>query len=145
MIVIVQLAFTVLVAVVVAFVFSWRLTLVMFGLVPVVVFVAVLQSKAVSRYGDLTQETLEYTNVLATEAIDNVRTIAQLACEETVVETYVSHLQEPYRTAVIHSHLSGFLDGLIEAILYFAIAAAFRFGVWEMEEFFEISFKNVLV
>lgn len=145
MIVVVQLVVTVLAAVVVAFIFSWRLTLVMCGLTPVLILVAVFQSMVVSRYDDVRRETAEAANVLAVEAIDSVRTVAQLTSEEIVLQMFHDLLDEPYRAAVIHSHLSGLLKGLMKAVLFFVVAAAFRFGVWEIQRYFDVLFEDILV
>jgi hypothetical protein len=117
----------------------------MLGLVPILVIISYAQFVGLLKYDEAAQGKLKLANMLAVEAVENVHTIAQLTCEDSLVKKYHCLTEEPYKAAIVRSLLSGLLDGLLHAMLFFAAAIAFRFGVWEIEEFLEVSSSDVMV
>ena len=142
---VVQLAVTISAVLAASFFFNWRLTLVMLGLVPILVIICYAQFVALSRYDEAAQGKLKLANMLAVEAMENIHTVAQLTSEDSILEKYHNLTEEPYKAATVRSCLFGVLDGLLHAMLFFASAVAFRFGVWEIEEFLDVSSSDVLV
>ena len=128
-----------------SFIFNWPLTFVMLELAPILVIIGVVQFKVLAQYERTIQENIELANSLAVEAIANIQTVAQLTSEDRLLQRYSDLLKKPFAVASVRNYLVGFLNGLLEAMLFFAAAVVFRFGVWEIEEFHELAFNDVLV
>lgn len=108
------------VGIIISFVFSWQLTLLVLGFVPFMVVGGFLQSKLMTGFGDKDKSTMEgvgkvsinediglpkYANShnntaifqIAVEAIQNIRTVAQLTKENYFYEQYCVLIEVPYK------------------------------------------------
>ena len=82
---------------VIGFVYSWVLTLVVLGIVPLMMVAGVLQLKALSGYAANSKKTLENAGKVAVDSIENIRTVATLGIEESFFNKYKGLIRKPHR------------------------------------------------
>ncbi|XP_062574825.1 ATP-dependent translocase ABCB1-like isoform X2 [Saccostrea cucullata] len=117
-------------ALIVAFIYSWNLTLVILAFMPLMMGVGVMQSKLVAGFAKGDKKSMEEAGKVCTEAIDNVRTVVSLTREKTFVDEYSSHVDSIYKSGVKRAALYGLVFGTSQSIMYFAYAAAFSYGAY---------------
>lgn len=83
-------------AVVIAFTASWELTLVLIFCFPVLGAFSFLQIRLLAGRTGRNKKKLEESGTTAVESIDNVRTVATLGIENSLVEKYNGLLQYPF-------------------------------------------------
>eukprot|EP00118_Oscarella_pearsei_P021466 m.241042 g.241042 ORF g.241042 m.241042 type:complete len:1331 (+) comp40199_c0_seq19:2286-6278(+) len=132
--VIVQLISTVVAALGISFYYNWQMTLVTLSAMPLLIISGFLQMKALAGHGKDDKERMEESGKVAVEAIDNIRTVAQLGREETFWKNYHDCLEGPYKRSLSQAHVQGVSFGFSQAIMFFAYAGAFRFGAWQVVE-----------
>ncbi|XP_048755888.2 ATP-dependent translocase ABCB1-like isoform X2 [Ostrea edulis] len=128
--------------VIIGFVYGWQLTLVILAFIPIIGIAGVLQMKLLEGVTGQNKEALEEAGKTATEAIENIRTVASLCQEETMVNLYKAQLATPYKTALRKSHFTGIAFAASTAVMFFAYATAFYFGAYMIEKN-EMTFTDV--
>ncbi|XP_077304025.1 bile salt export pump-like isoform X2 [Lithobates pipiens] len=113
---------------VIAFFFSWKLSLVVLCFLPLIGLSGVFQAKMLTGFANQDKEALEEAGKVSSEAIGNIRTVAGLGKERMFVEMYEELLVMPYKAAVKKSHVYGVCFGFAQCVIFMAYAASFRFG-----------------
>ncbi|XP_012936337.1 ATP-dependent translocase ABCB1 isoform X2 [Aplysia californica] len=121
-------------AIVISFFYGWKLTLVILGFMPFIVLGGIMQIKLLAGQAGKNREALEGAGKVATESIENIRTVASLSKEPTFFSLYMDQLETPYKAALKRAHLVGLTYAFSQSIIYFAYAAAFVFGAYLIEE-----------
>ncbi|KAM8924525.1 bile salt export pump-like [Pelodytes ibericus] len=113
---------------IIAFYFSWKLSLVVLCFLPLIGLSGVFQDKMLTGFANQDKEELEEAGKVSSEAISNIRTVAGLGKEKMFVELYEKQLEMPYRAAVKKSYVYGACFGFAQCVIFMAYAASFRFG-----------------
>ena len=102
-------------AIAVMFASSWKLTLVMLAVTPVLAVAAVIYGKYVRNLGKDVQDKLAIASTVAEEAIGNIRTVRSLSSEEFEVDRYGLSSDEAY----LLSKKMGFASGGFAGMFFF--------------------------
>lgn len=111
-----------------AFIASWRLSLLILGMVPLIGFAGYLQLRALVGFGEKTRIAYEDSNKRANETILNIRTVATLTQERSFYGQYAQSMFAPHRIAVKGAVVSSVGFAVSQAVLHFAWAASLFYG-----------------
>uniref|UniRef100_A0A8C3XY64 ATP-binding cassette sub-family B member 5 n=1 Tax=Catharus ustulatus TaxID=91951 RepID=A0A8C3XY64_CATUS len=135
---------TLVTAIVVAFVYSWQLTLLVLACIPFVAGANAVNASSMAGHAAEDQKALEEAGRISTETVENIRTVASLTKEEAFYERYVASLNHTYRKSLKKAPFYGFAYGIAQCSEYFIHAAAFRFGAWLIANCLT-NFENVFI
>ncbi|XP_054846913.1 ATP-binding cassette sub-family B member 5 [Eublepharis macularius] len=122
--------FTLLAAIIIAFIHGWQLTLLILACVPFVAIANAIRVRTMAGHASKDQKALEEAGRISTEAVENIRTVAALTREDKFFEQYKTSLEGPYRDSLHKAPLNGFTYGISQCANFFINAAVFRFGAW---------------
>ncbi|XP_056340958.1 ATP-binding cassette sub-family B member 5 isoform X2 [Oenanthe melanoleuca] len=135
---------TLVTAIIVAFVYSWQLTLLVLACIPFVAGANAVNASSMAGHAAEDQKALEEAGRISTETVENIRTVASLTKEEAFYERYVASLNHTYRKSLKKAPFYGFTYGIAQCSEYFINAAAFRFGAWLIANCLT-NFENVFI
>ncbi|NWQ69564.1 MDR1 protein, partial [Neopipo cinnamomea] len=136
--------FTLVTAIIIAFVYGWQLTLLILACIPYIIVTNAVSAKSMSGHAAKDQKALEEAGRISTESVENIRTVASLTREEAFYEKYVTSLNGPYRDSLKKAPFYGFNYGVAQSAEYFINAAVFRFGAWLIANCLT-NFENVFI
>ncbi|XP_076602855.1 bile salt export pump [Chaetodon auriga] len=113
---------------IIAFYFSWKLTLVIMCFLPLIGLSGVFQAKMLTGFEVENKKAMEAAGQVSSEALANIRTIAGLAKESSFVESYEEQLELPYKSAKRRANIYGLCFGFAQCVIFMAYAASFRYG-----------------
>ncbi|XP_061697230.1 bile salt export pump [Syngnathoides biaculeatus] len=113
---------------IIAFYFSWKLTLVIMCFLPLIGLSGLLQAKMLTGFANEDKKAMEDAGQVSSEALANIRTIAGLTKESTFVESYEQKLECPYKSAKKRANIYGLFFGLSQCVIFMAYATSFRYG-----------------
>ena len=90
----------------IAFGYSWIITLVVLGTVPFLMVALTLSTKAVLFNAESRKKNYEVAGRLAVDSIENVRTVASLTIEDGFFGKYKIEVKKPYRYARFYPAIS---------------------------------------
>ncbi|NWU01491.1 MDR1 protein, partial [Urocynchramus pylzowi] len=136
--------FTLVTAIIIAFVYGWQLTLLILACIPFIVGANAVSASSMSGHAAEDQKALEEAGRISTESVENIRTVASLTKEEAFYERYVACLNHTYRKSLRKAPFYGFTYGIAQCSEYFINAAVFRFGAWLIANCLS-NFENVFI
>ncbi|NXB59692.1 MDR1 protein, partial [Struthidea cinerea] len=136
--------FTLVTAIIIAFVYGWQLTLLILACIPFIVGANAVSASSMSGHAAEDQKALEEAGRISTESVENIRTVASLTREETFYERYIASLNHTYRKSLKKAPFYGFTYGIAQCSEYFINAAVFRFGAWLIANCLT-NFENVFI
>ncbi|NXC04269.1 MDR1 protein, partial [Orthonyx spaldingii] len=136
--------FTLVTAIIIAFVYGWQLTLLILACIPFIVGANAVSASSMSGHAAEDQKALEEAGRISTESVENIRTVASLTREEAFYERYVATLNRTYRKSLKKAPFYGFTYGIAQCSEYFINAAVFRFGAWLIARCLT-NFENVFI
>ncbi|NXU57527.1 MDR1 protein, partial [Turnix velox] len=136
--------FTLLTAIIIAFVYGWQLTLLILACIPFVIAANAASVSSMSGHAAKDQKALEEAGRISTESVENIRTVASLTREDAFYERYIASLNGPYRDSLKKAPFYGFTYGIAQCANYFINAAVFRFGAWLIAHCLS-NFENVFI
>ncbi|KAM8857473.1 bile salt export pump isoform 1-T1 [Synchiropus picturatus] len=113
---------------IIAFYFSWKLTLVIMCFLPLIGLSGVFQAKMLTGFANDDKDAMEAAGQVSSEALGNIRTIAGLGKENAFVESYEEQLESPFLSAKKKAHVYGVCFGFAQCVIFMAYAASFRYG-----------------
>ncbi|XP_027085579.1 ABC transporter B family member 10 [Coffea arabica] len=130
-------------AFIISFILNWRLTLVVMATYPLIVSGHISEKLFMKGYGgDLNKAYLK-ANMLAGEAVSNIRTVAAFCSEEKVIDLYGHELVEPSRRSFRRGQIAGILYGVSQFFIFSSYALALWYGSELMGKGLA-SFKSVM-
>ncbi|XP_077979292.1 ATP-dependent translocase ABCB1-like [Glandiceps talaboti] len=130
--------------IIIAFYFGWEMTLVVLACVPFMAVGGALEMKMLAGFATADKEALEGAGKVASEAIDNIRTVASLTKESKFYQLYCDLLYPPHKASLKKAHIFGLTFGFAQCMVFLVHAVAFRFGAW-MIELNRMTFEEVFL
>ncbi|NWT34229.1 ABCBB protein, partial [Cardinalis cardinalis] len=116
------------VAMIIAFYFSWKLSLVIMCFLPFLALSGAVQAKMLTGFASQDKKALEATGRIASEALSNIRTVAGIGKEKMFIENFEKHLDMPYKAAIKKAHVYGVCFGFAQSIVFIANSVSYRYG-----------------
>ncbi|XP_008256635.2 bile salt export pump isoform X1 [Oryctolagus cuniculus] len=116
------------VAMIIAFLFSWKLTLVIVCFFPFLALSGALQTKMLTGFASRDKQALEKAGQITSEALSNIRTVAGIGKERKFIETFEAELEKPYKMAIKKANVYGLCFGFSQCITFIANSASYRYG-----------------
>uniref|UniRef100_A0A674AX60 ABC-type xenobiotic transporter n=1 Tax=Salmo trutta TaxID=8032 RepID=A0A674AX60_SALTR len=123
------------IAIVVAFIHSWQLTLLILACVPFLIGANVIQMRAMAGHASKDQGALEQSGKISTETVENFKTVVGLTREDVFFHKFMDSLERPYQNGLVKAPIYGLTFAIAQAIPYMVNAAIFRFGSWLIYNF----------
>ncbi|KAG5524212.1 hypothetical protein RHGRI_031022 [Rhododendron griersonianum] len=128
---------------VIAFILNWRLTLVVMATYPLIISGHISEKMFMQGYGGNLSKAYLKANMLAGEAVSNIRTVAAFCSEEKVLELYALELVEPSRRSFTRGQIAGLFYGISQFFIFSAYGLALWYGSILMGKGLS-SFKSVM-
>ncbi|XP_075068303.1 ATP-binding cassette sub-family B member 5 isoform X2 [Mixophyes fleayi] len=117
-------------SVIIAFFYGWEMSLLILAMTPVLVITGLLETRALTGFANRDKKELQQAGKIATEAVDNIRTVVSLTRERTFEKHYTESLQKPYRNSQRKAQIYGICFAFSQSFIFFAYAASYRFGAY---------------
>uniref|UniRef100_A0A7E4UP36 ABC-type xenobiotic transporter n=1 Tax=Panagrellus redivivus TaxID=6233 RepID=A0A7E4UP36_PANRE len=114
--------------VILAFIFSWRLTLVVIVIVPFVILSLYGSARAVSAAIHKEMNAYSAAGAVAEEVISGIRTVMSFNAQDFEVERYKRCLNKGKTVGIRKAGVTGFFAGLYNLILFVAMGVSFWYG-----------------
>lgn len=111
-----------------AFSESWRLTLVILALIPLLAASQYFAIAALTGFSNKTKKAYEQSGRVANEAITNIRTVVTLAKESSFEDKYYKVTQEPHTYALRRAYIGSIGYALSQGIMFWTYAIGFYAG-----------------
>ncbi|XP_062862718.1 bile salt export pump [Trichomycterus rosablanca] len=113
---------------IIAYYFSWKLSLVVTCFLPLIGLSGVFQAKMLTGFANEDKKAMEAAGQVSSEAMANIRTIAGLAKEKQFVDLYEQQLKAPYKAAKKKANVYAICFAFAQCVIFMAYAASFRYG-----------------
>ncbi|XP_068101690.1 bile salt export pump-like [Hyperolius riggenbachi] len=121
------------VAIIIAFYFSWKLSLVITCFLPFLALSGAFQARMLTGFANQDKQAMESAGRISSESLGNIRTIAGIAKEKRFIEMYEEQLEAPYRAAIKKANIYGLCFGFAQCIVFIANSVSYRYGGYLVE------------
>lgn len=118
--------------IIIAFVYGWKLTLVILAAAPFLIISGALFAKQVAAGTSKAQDAYASAGAIASEAFSLIRTVTAFSGQEAEACRYDEKLQLAYAAAVRKAGYSGVALGFTYFVIFCTFAIAFVFGAYEV-------------
>ncbi|XP_045876922.1 ATP-binding cassette sub-family B member 5 [Meles meles] len=115
-------------SVIISFIYGWEMTLLILSIAPVLALTGMIETTAMTGFAKKDKQELKHAGKIATEAVENIRTIVSLTREKAFEQAYEETLQIQHRNTLKKAQIFGICYAFSHAFVYFAYAVGFRFG-----------------
>uniref|UniRef100_A0A8C9K1K0 Bile salt export pump n=1 Tax=Panthera tigris altaica TaxID=74533 RepID=A0A8C9K1K0_PANTA len=116
------------VAMIIAFIFSWKLSLVIVCFFPFLALSGAIQIRMLTGFATQDKQALEIAGQVTNEALNNIRTVAGIGKERQFIKAFEIELEKPFKTAFRKANVYGFCYGFSQCIVFVANSASYRYG-----------------
>lgn len=130
-------------AVIIAFIEQWRITLVILATYPFLVISQMCERFFMTGYGGNLSKAYLKANMMATEGVSNIRTVAAFCAEEKLIDMFSRELEEPRKKSFIRGQIAGFFYGISQ----FSMFSSYGLALWYASTLiknYEASFGSVM-
>uniref|UniRef100_A0A1B6CUX9 ABC-type xenobiotic transporter n=1 Tax=Clastoptera arizonana TaxID=38151 RepID=A0A1B6CUX9_9HEMI len=124
---------TLLAALGMAFYYGWKLAFLLLAAVPLISAGAYQQMKMLRRHQQRDGKYMDDAGRVASECMQNVRTVQSLGNELMFVQLYMKYLELPLKEAKKQAYAYALVFSLSQVVVYLMYAGAFRFGAYLIE------------
>uniref|UniRef100_A0A0C9RIA8 TSA: Wollemia nobilis Ref_Wollemi_Transcript_18635_3947 transcribed RNA sequence n=1 Tax=Wollemia nobilis TaxID=56998 RepID=A0A0C9RIA8_9CONI len=124
--ILIQNASLIITALTIAFIEQWRITLVVMATYPLLVIAQMSERFFMEGYaGNLSKAYLK-ANMVAAEAVSNIRTVAAFCAEEKVIDLFSRQLEEPRKRSFRRGQIAGICYGTAQ----FCMFSSYGLALW---------------
>ncbi|CAL5197136.1 unnamed protein product [Lathyrus oleraceus] len=128
---------------IIAFILNWRITLVVLATYPLIISGHIGEKLFMQGFGGNLSKAYLKANMLAGEAVSNIRTVAAFCAEEKIIDLYVNELVEPSKRSFKRGQIAGIFYGISQFFIFSSYGVALWYGSVLIEK--EISsFKSIM-
>ncbi|GIY25675.1 ATP-dependent translocase ABCB1 [Caerostris darwini] len=127
---VISAAVTLAASIAIAFVFGWKLALALIVVVPILLVAGAVQMRTLKGNQKRDAELMADASEVASEAIENIKTLQGLTLEERFYERYVNNLFKPFMENKKNAKVYALAYAFSQAVMFFTYAAAFRLGAY---------------
>ncbi|XP_059656832.1 ABC transporter B family member 2-like [Cornus florida] len=113
---------------IIAFILNWRLTLVVMATYPLIISGHISEKLFMKGYGGNLSKAYLKANMLAGEAVSNMRTVAAFCAEEKILDLYARELVEPSRRSFTRGQIAGIFYGVSQFFIFSSYGLALWYG-----------------
>ncbi|TKY70039.1 ABC transporter B family member 2 [Spatholobus suberectus] len=111
---------------IIAFILNWRITLVVIATYPLIISGHISEKLFMKGYGGNLSKAYLKANMLAGEAVSNIRTVAAFCSEEKVLDLYANELVDPSKRSFQRGQIAGIFYGISQ----FFIFSSYGLALW---------------
>ncbi|XP_046390861.1 ATP-dependent translocase ABCB1-like isoform X2 [Ischnura elegans] len=124
---------TLICALSIAFIYGWKLAMLLMVGVPLIAIASYHQTMVLRRNQRRDADLMEDAGRVASECIQNVKTVQALGKEDVFNKLYMDKLKTPYREAKKQTYIYAMVYAFSQGVIFMMYAAAFRFGAYLIE------------
>ncbi|XP_061365672.1 ABC transporter B family member 2-like isoform X2 [Gastrolobium bilobum] len=128
---------------IIAFILNWRITLVVLATYPLIISGHISEKLFMKGYGGNLSKAYLKANMLAGEAVSNIRTVAAFCSEDKVLDLYANELVDPSKRSFQRGQIAGIFYGMSQFFIFSSYGLALWYGSVLMGKELA-SFKSVM-
>ncbi|XVF11071.1 hypothetical protein REPUB_Repub07fG0237900 [Reevesia pubescens] len=128
---------------IIAFILNWRITLVVLATYPLIISGHISERLFMQGYGGNLSKAYLKANMIAGEAVSNIRTVAAFCAEEKILDLYARELVEPSKRSFKRGQIAGIFYGISQFFIFSSYGLALWYGSTLMGKELA-SFKSVM-
>ncbi|KAJ4728628.1 ABC transporter B family-like protein [Melia azedarach] len=113
---------------IIAFILNWRITLVVIATYPLIISGHISEKLFMQGYGGNLSKAYLKANMLAGEAVSNIRTVAAFCSEDKILELYSRELVEPSKQSFTRGQIAGIFYGVSQFFIFSSYGLALWYG-----------------
>ncbi|PPD80757.1 hypothetical protein ES288_D03G215300v1 [Gossypium darwinii] len=133
----------VIAAFIIAFILNWRITLIILATFPLIISGHISEKLFMQGYGGNLSKAYLKANMIAGEAVSNMRTVAAFCAEEKILDLYARELIEPSERSFKRGQIAGIFYGISQFFIFSSYGLALWYGSVLMGKELA-SFKSVM-
>ena len=122
---ILEVTFSLMFGIILAFIYAWRIALISLGLAPFFMLGGAMDAAFEAGLTNVQEAQFKEANLVVSDAIVNAKTVASFSNEQKIVETYRFRLDKLRKAAIRKIHVTAILYGFSQFVMYAGNALLF--------------------